>query len=94
VAVVAHPETWSTASRAPWLAGRGGAGAKHPLTSGEAGTDGMPPDKAGPLREDEGAGAPRPSACHNEFSPILIAAVEYGVALRRDLAAPAGVPTS
>ena len=57
-------------------------------TSGEAGIDGLAPGVVGPLREDEERrSAEVVGVSHVEFLGHPDGAVEYGVALRRDLAA-------
>ena len=61
-------------------------------TSGEAGIDGMPPDEAGPLREEEERrSADVVGVSHVEFLGHPDGVVEYGVALRRDFAARSAV---
>ncbi|MBA3430364.1 MAG: PIG-L family deacetylase, partial [Actinobacteria bacterium] len=56
-------------------------------TRGEAGIDGMSPDEAGPLREEEEkSGAAIVGASHVEFLGHADGAVEYGLELRRHLA--------
>lgn len=57
-------------------------------TSGEAGIDGMPPDEAGPLRETEQRTAGSLVGVDTvEFLGWTDGAIEYGLDLRRDLAA-------
>jgi LmbE family N-acetylglucosaminyl deacetylase len=56
-------------------------------TRGEAGIDGMHPDEAGPLREDEErAGAREVGVDVVDFLDYRDGVVEYGLALRRDIA--------
>ena len=90
MAVVAHPDDleYGVASAVARWTGEGKDVKYVLVTSGEAGIDGMPPDKAGPLREDEERrSAEVVGVSHVEFLAHPDGAVEYGVALRRDLAA-------
>jgi LmbE family N-acetylglucosaminyl deacetylase len=90
VAVVAHPddlEYGAAAAVARWT-GQGKSVAYLMVTRGEAGIAGMPPQQVGPLREEE----ERRSAAivgvqEVEFLDHPDGLVEYGVPLRRDLAA-------
>src|SRR5487761_1534006 len=90
VAVVAHPddlEYGAAAAIARWT-GQGKSVAYLMVTRGEAGIAGMPPRQVGPLREEE----ERRSAAivgvqEVEFLDHPDGLVEYGVPLRRDLAA-------
>jgi LmbE family N-acetylglucosaminyl deacetylase len=89
VAVVAHPDDleYGVASAiARWT--RQGKSVVYVLaTSGEAGIDGMAPAEAGPLREaEERASAEVVGVREVEFLGHVDGAVEYGLALRRDLA--------
>jgi len=89
VAVVAHPddlEYGAASAVARWT-----AQGKHVsyllATRGEAGIEGMAPDEVGPLREDE----ERRSAALVGVTDVIFldhadGLVEYGLALRRDLA--------
>jgi LmbE family N-acetylglucosaminyl deacetylase len=88
VAIVAHPddlEHGAASAVARWTSQ--GKDVSYVLaTSGEAGIAGMPPEKTGPLREEE----QRRSAAvvgvnHVEFLGHPDGAVEYGLKLRRDL---------
>jgi LmbE family N-acetylglucosaminyl deacetylase len=89
VAVVAHPddlEYGAASAIAAWTS-RGKQVSYVLVTSGEAGIDGLAPNEAGPLREEE----ERRSAAlvgvkHVEFLGHPDGRVEAGVALRRDLA--------
>jgi LmbE family N-acetylglucosaminyl deacetylase len=90
VAVVAHPDDLEygvATAVARWTAQ--GKDVMYVLaTSGEAGIDGMGPHQCGPLREDEERrSAEIVGVSHVEFLGHPDGAVEYGVALRRDLAA-------
>ena len=90
VAVVAHPDDleYGVASAvARWTAQ--GKDVMYVLaTSGEAGIDGMEPGVAGPLREEEERRSVEVvGVSHVEFLGLPDGAVEYGVALRRLLAA-------
>src|SRR6266536_4518562 len=58
------------------------------VTRGEAGIAGMPPDKVAPLRvEEERRSAAVVGVTEVEFLDHPYGLVEYGIALRRDLAA-------
>jgi LmbE family N-acetylglucosaminyl deacetylase len=58
------------------------------LTRGEAGIDGMPPDEAAPVREaEQRASAAIVGVKEVEFLDHRDGVIEYGVALRRDIAA-------
>jgi LmbE family N-acetylglucosaminyl deacetylase len=88
VAVVAHPDDleYGLASAVARWTAQGKEVSYLLATSGEAGIDGLPPGECGPLREEE----ERRSAAlvgvgHVEFLDHPDGAVEYGVALRRDL---------
>jgi LmbE family N-acetylglucosaminyl deacetylase len=88
VAVVAHPDDleYGLASAVARWTAQGKEVSYLLATSGEAGIDGLSPDECGPLREEE----ERRSAAlvgvgHVEFLDHPDGAVEYGVALRRDL---------
>ncbi|MET0418409.1 MAG: PIG-L deacetylase family protein [Actinoplanes sp.] len=88
LAIVAHPddlEFGAAAAVARWT-GQGKEIVYVLLTSGEAGIDGMAPEQAGPLREQE----QRQSAAivgvsQVEFLGLPDGVLEYGVALRREL---------
>lgn len=90
LAVVAHPddlEYGAAAAIARWR--REGSEVVYVLaTRGEAGIDGLPPEECGPLREQE----QRDSAAivgvdQVEFLDHADGVLEYGLPLRRDLAA-------
>ena len=90
VAVVAHPDDleYGAASAVARWTGQGKEVAYLLATRGEAGIAGLPPDKTGPLRMDE----ERRSAAivgvrEVEFLGHQDGLVEYGMPLRRDLAA-------
>ncbi|NYI03211.1 PIG-L deacetylase family protein [Allostreptomyces psammosilenae] len=90
LAIVAHPddlEYGAAAAVATWTdAGR--EVAYLLVTRGEAGIDTLPPAEAGPLREQEQrAGAAVVGVSVVEFLDHRDGVVEYGPALRRDLAA-------
>jgi LmbE family N-acetylglucosaminyl deacetylase len=90
LAVVAHPddlEYGAAAAIARWT-GQGKRIAYCLATSGEAGIDNVPPEQAGPLREQE----ERDSAAivgveEVEFLGLPDGELEYGLALRRAIAA-------
>ena len=89
VAVVAHPddlEYGAAAAVARWT--RQGKRVSYLLaTRGEAGIAGMPPAQAGPLRaEEERRSARVVGVSEVEFLDHQDGLVEYGIALRRDLA--------
>ncbi len=88
VAVVAHPDDleYGMASAIARFTQQGKQVAYVLVTSGEAGIDGLAPDKCGPLREEE----ERRSAAivgvdQVEFLGHLDGLIEYGLTLRRDL---------
>ena len=90
VAVVAHPDDmeYGVASAVARWTGQGKAVTYVLATRGEAGIDGMPPDKAGPLRmEEERRSAAVVGVREVEFLGHRDGIVEYGVPLRRDLVA-------
>jgi len=89
VAVVAHPDDleYGAASTVARWTSQGKDVSYVIATSGEAGIAGMSPAEAGPLREEE----ERRSAAvvgvnHVEFLGHPDGALEYGLALRRDIA--------
>src|SRR5215468_11833336 len=90
VAVVAHPddlEYGAAAAVARWT-GQGKHVAYVLATRGEAGIEGMAPDVVGPLRVDEERrSAAVVGVSEVDFLDHADGLVEYGVALRRDLAA-------
>ena len=90
VAVVAHPDDleYGVASAVARWTGQGKDITYVLATSGEAGIDGMEPAEAGPLRdEEERRSAAVVGVSRVDFLGHPDGAVEYGVALRRDLAA-------
>jgi LmbE family N-acetylglucosaminyl deacetylase len=90
VAVVAHPDDLEygvAAAVARWT-GQGKRVNYLLATKGEAGIAGMPPDQVGPLRmEEERRSAEVVGVSAVEFLDHPDGLVEYGVPLRRDLAA-------
>jgi LmbE family N-acetylglucosaminyl deacetylase len=89
VAVVAHPddlEYGAASAVARWTAQ--GKDVSYVLaTSGEAGIAGLAPATSGPLREEEQKRSAAVVGVHHvEFLGHVDGAVEYGLALRRDLA--------
>jgi len=89
LAVVAHPddlEYGAAAAIARWTA-QGKNVVYCLLTSGEAGIDGMAPEEAGPLREEEQrASAEIVGVTALEFLGHPDGMLEYGLPLRRDIA--------
>ena len=90
VAVVAHPDDleYGVASAVARWTGQGKHVSYVLATRGEAGIAGMAPDKVGPLRmEEERRSAAIVGVSEVEFLDLRDGLVEYGVPLRRDLAA-------
>jgi LmbE family N-acetylglucosaminyl deacetylase len=90
VAVAAHPDDleYGVASAIARWTGQGKSVAYVIATRGEAGIDGMPPDQAGPLREAEQRRSAAVVGVHQvDFLDYRDGLVEYGLALRHDLAA-------
>src|ERR1700757_3958598 len=90
VAVVAHPDDleYGAASAVARWTGQGKEVAYLLATRGEAGIAGLPPDKTGPLRGGEERGSAAIVGVREvEFLDHQDGLVEYGVPLRRDLAA-------
>ena len=89
MAIVAHPddlEYGAAAAVARWT-GQGKRVAYCLATSGEAGIDGLAPEECGPLREqEERDGARLVGVEQVEFLGYPDGVVEYGLALRRDIA--------
>jgi LmbE family N-acetylglucosaminyl deacetylase len=89
VAIVAHPddlEYGAASAVARWTA-QGKDVSYVLVTRGEAGIDGMAPDRAGPLRQEEQRrSAARVGVGHVEFLDHADGSVEPGLALRSDLA--------
>lgn len=87
--VVAHPddiEYGGAAAIARWTA-QGKSIAYCLVTSGEAGIDSVPPEKSGPLREqEERAAAAIVGVSEVEFLGHPDGTIEYGLPLRRDIA--------
>ena len=87
--VVAHPDDMEYGAAAAvdrWT--KAGIDVRYVLvTSGEAGIDGLEPDRAGPLREqEERDGAAMVGVDVVEFLGHRDGVVEYGLPLRRDIA--------
>ena len=90
VAVVAHPDDleYGVASAVARWTRQGKQVSYLLVTRGEAGIAGMPPDKVAPLRvEEERRSAAVVGVTEVEFLDHPDGLVEYGIALRRDLAA-------
>ena len=90
VCVVAHPDDleYGVASAVARWTGQGKEVSYVLATSGEAGIDGMAPDETRRVREEEERrSAAVVGVSHVEFLDHADGAVEYGVALRRDVAA-------
>ena len=90
VAVVAHPDDleYGVASAVARWTGQGKHISYLLATKGEAGIAGMSPDKTAPLRvEEERRSADVVGVSAVEFLDHQDGLVEYGIALRRDLAA-------
>jgi LmbE family N-acetylglucosaminyl deacetylase len=89
LAVVAHPddlEFGAAAAIARWT-GQGKHIAYSLLTSGEAGIDGLPPDRSGPLREQEQRASAAAVGVHEvDFEGFPDGVLEYGLPLRRTVA--------
>jgi LmbE family N-acetylglucosaminyl deacetylase len=89
LAIVAHPDDleYGAASAIARWTSQGKHIAYCLVTSGEAGIDSMHPDEAGPLREqEERASATVVGVESVEFLGYPDGVIEYGVALRRDIA--------
>lgn len=88
--VVAHPddlEYGASAAIAEWTSA-GKSVAYVLATRGEAGIDGIPPEKCGPVREREQVEAAKiVGVSEVEFLDHQDGVIEYGLRLRRDLAA-------
>ena len=90
VAVVAHPDDleYGVASAVARWTGQGKHVSYLLATRGEAGIAGMAPDQVGPLRvEEERRSAAVVGVTEVEFLDHTDGLVEYGIALRHDLAA-------
>ena len=89
VAVVAHPDDieYGMASAFAYFTHQGKTVSYVLATSGEAGIDGMRPEECGPLREEEERRSAAVVGCDQvEFLGHPDGLVEYGTALRRDIA--------
>ena len=89
VAVAAHPDDleYGAASAFAHWTDQGKAVSYVMVTSGEAGIDGLAPAAARPLREqEERHAAALVGVRHVEFLGYADGSVEYGLALRRDIA--------
>ncbi|WP_221498909.1 PIG-L deacetylase family protein [Pseudonocardia eucalypti] len=87
--VVAHPDDleWGTAGAIAGWTAAGKSVTYLLVTRGEAGIDGIPPEQSGPLREAEQRAAAAEVGVHTvEFLDHRDGVIEYGLALRRDLA--------
>jgi LmbE family N-acetylglucosaminyl deacetylase len=90
VAVVAHPDDleYGVASAVARWTGQGKTVTYLLATRGEAGIAGMPPDQVGPLRvEEEQRSAAVVGVSQVDFLDHPDGLLEYGLPLRRDLAA-------
>jgi len=89
LAIVAHPddlEYGTAAAVARWTA-QGKRVVYCLATSGEAGIDGMDPEQAGPLREEEErTGAALVGVDVVEFMGLADGMLEYGLPMRREIA--------
>lgn len=86
--VAAHPDDieYGTASAVARWTSQGKQVTYLLATRGEAGIDGLHPDRAGPLRErEERDGAAEVGVDTVEFLDHRDGTVEYGLALRRDI---------
>jgi LmbE family N-acetylglucosaminyl deacetylase len=89
LAVVAHPDDleYGTAAAIARWTGQGKQVVYCLATSGEAGIDAIEPERCGPLREEEERiGAALVGVDHVEFLGHPDGTLEYGLALRRDIA--------
>lgn len=89
LAIAAHPDDleWGTAGAVARWTSAGKQVAYLLVTRGEAGIGGMSPERAGPLREAEQRAAAAAVGVHTvQFLAHRDGVVEYGAALRRDLA--------
>jgi LmbE family N-acetylglucosaminyl deacetylase len=90
VVVAAHPDDieYGIASAVARWTGQGKQVGYVLVTRGEAGIAGLPPDQTGPLREEEERrGAAKVGVTELVFLDHQDGLVEYGIPLRRDLAA-------
>jgi LmbE family N-acetylglucosaminyl deacetylase len=89
LAIVAHPDDleYGAASAIARWTSQGKEVSYILVTRGEAGIDSMAPEKAGPLREEEERRSARVVGVNTvEFLGYPDGTIEYGLALRRDLA--------
>ena len=89
LAVVAHPDDleYGAASAVARWTSQGKQINYLMVSSGEAGIDGMPPEKTGPLREAEELASARLVGVETvEFLGYRDGVIEYGLPLRRDIA--------
>jgi len=89
LAVVAHPDDleYGAASAVARWTSQGKQVSYLLVTRGEAGIDSMPPEKAGPLREEEERASARLVGVETvEFLDHQDGIIEYGLPLRRDIA--------
>jgi LmbE family N-acetylglucosaminyl deacetylase len=97
LAIVAHPddmEYGAAAAVARWTS-QGKSVVYTLVTSGEAGIDSMPPEEAGPLREREQVAAAALVGVDTvEFLGLPDGMLEYGLPLRRSLAAARSAGTA
>ena len=87
--IVAHPDDaeWGTASAIAGWTSAGKQVAYLLATRGEAGIDTLSPERAGPIREAEQRAAAAEVGVHSvEFLDLRDGVLEYGPALRRELA--------
>jgi LmbE family N-acetylglucosaminyl deacetylase len=88
LAIVAHPDDleWGTAGAVARWTSAGKQVAYLLVTRGEAGIEGIPPDRAGVLREAEQRAAAAAVGVHTvQFLGHDDGVIEYGTALRREL---------
>lgn len=89
LAIVAHPDDleYGTAAAVARWTSQGKRVAYCLATSGEAGIDGIAPERSGPLREqEERDGAAKVGVDVVEFLGYPDGVLEYGLSLRRDIA--------
>jgi LmbE family N-acetylglucosaminyl deacetylase len=88
LAIVAHPDDleWGTAGAVARWTAAGKQVAYLLVTRGESGIDGIPPERAGALREAEQRAAAAAVGVHSvQFLEHHDGVIEYGLPLRRDL---------
>jgi LmbE family N-acetylglucosaminyl deacetylase len=89
LAIVAHPDDleWGTSGAIARWTSAGKQVAYLLVSRGEAGIDGIPPERAAPLREAEQRAAAAAVGVHSvQFLDYPDGVIEYGLPLRRDLA--------